>query len=196
MFSLGEVSEDNVEDGNQSADSASGSSVSDSIPIPGSLGREPLPLDMVSSAERTTIQTIQTIAASAAELSMSPRTFLSSAVSGIVMPKTDTRYSMLYRLHCLEKGLSDFEFSLDQDQAVQLFSPNIVEGDYRNGPCLCIQLSVHVKSCGCTFFHSFGEIFMKLSRINHYHLQSIMIMQHHFVQLISPEILWPQLLQF
>ena len=73
MFSIGE----DVDDENQSADSASSSSVSDSIPIPGSLGREPAPFTL-SSPERTTIErtTIQTIAASAAELSMSPRTFL------------------------------------------------------------------------------------------------------------------------
>ena len=65
MFSIGE-DEDEV----TMTDSASGSSVSNSIPIPGSLGRD---LQSPTNEEKTAIQTI---AASAAELSMSPRTFL------------------------------------------------------------------------------------------------------------------------
>ena len=65
MFSIGE-DEDEV----TMTDSASGSSVSNSIPIPGSLERD---LQSPTNEEKTAIQTI---AASAAELSMSPRTFL------------------------------------------------------------------------------------------------------------------------
>ena len=70
MFSIGEN-----DDENQSADGNSppGSSVSDSIPIPGTADRVTFSVD-IGSPERNTIQ--QTIAASAAELSMSPRTFL------------------------------------------------------------------------------------------------------------------------
>ena len=73
MFSVGE---NDVDDENQSADSGSlsrSSSVSDSIPIPGLADRVSFSVD-IGSPERNTIQ--QTIAASAAELSMSPRTFL------------------------------------------------------------------------------------------------------------------------
>ena len=68
MWSIGE----DEDEGNQMSDSASGSSVSDSIPIPGSVSRDSLS-QMVTDADKTAIQTI---AASAAELSMSPRTFL------------------------------------------------------------------------------------------------------------------------
>ena len=73
MFSIGE---NDVDDENQSAGSSSpsgSSSVSDSIPIPSKAERVTFSVD-IGSPERNTIQ--QTIAASAAELSMSPRTFL------------------------------------------------------------------------------------------------------------------------